>query len=217
MDKVQTTPRSSVSHTPAPAHGPILKTNQLNVRRRIRGPIVLLCSILAGCASPAAGLPPLPPTKTGHYVLGPSDTVRIITFDAKQMTGNFKVGNSGDIDVPLLGEIHAEGLTVHQLQQKMTADLMRTGMFKQPSVAVEVATYRPIFILGEVKKPGRYAYEPGMTVLTAAAIAGGFTYRANENVFSVVRNVDRKAIEGRATRQTLLQPGDVVDVYERHF
>ena len=90
-------------------------------------------------------------------------------------------------------------------------------MFKQPSVAVEVVQYRPIFILGEVKKPGQYKYQPGMTVLTAVAIAGGFTYRAVEDTFSVVRTASGKTIEARASRQSLLETGDVVTVYERHF
>lgn len=217
MGKVRDAPRLSVPPNGMTALGPSPEPYPFGMRWRIYGPIMLVCLILFGCAAPGAGLPPLPPVKTGHYVLGPGDTVRIITFGAEQLTGEFTVGNSGDIDVPLLGDVHAEGLTAEQLQKKMTAGLVRTGMFRQPSVAVEVAKYRPMFILGEVKKPGQYAYQPRMTVLTAVAIAGGFTYRANEKVFSIVRNVDRKAIEGRATRQTLLQPGDVVNVYERHF
>lgn len=189
----------------------------LSMRWRIVAPLALSGVALVGCAAPGGGLPPLPPVRTGRYVLGPGDTVRIITFGAEQLTGEFTVSDSGDVAVPLLGQIHAAGLTAQQLQKTMTAGLIRTGMFRQPSVAVEVARYRPVFILGEVKKPGQYAYQPGMTVLTAVAIAGGFTYRAIEDVFSIIRTVDAKPIEGRATRQTLLQPGDVINVYERHF
>ena len=80
-----------------------------------------------------------------------------------------------------------------------------------------MVAYRPIFVLGEVSKPGQYPYQPGMTVLTAVAIAGGFTYRAIEDSFSVVRTVGGKAVEGQGLRQTFVQPGDVITVYERHF
>jgi polysaccharide export outer membrane protein len=43
---------------------------------------------------------------------------------------------------------------------------------------VEVINYRPIFLLGEVSRPGQYPYQPAMTVVTAVAVGGGFTYRA---------------------------------------
>jgi polysaccharide export outer membrane protein len=56
-----------------------------------------------------------------------------------------------------------------------------------------------------------------MTVVTAVAVAGGFTYRAVTDVFSIVRTTGPNAVEGRASRATFLQPGDVVTVYERRF
>jgi polysaccharide export outer membrane protein len=56
-----------------------------------------------------------------------------------------------------------------------------------------------------------------MTVVTAVAVAGGFTYRAVEDNASIVRSVDGKAAEGRATRKTFVQPGDVITIYERRF
>ncbi|MGA7966679.1 MAG: polysaccharide biosynthesis/export family protein [Gammaproteobacteria bacterium] len=187
------------------------------MRWRIRAPLTLIAAVLTGCAAPGADLPPLPPVRTGQYILGPGDTVRVITYGAKELTGKFIVGDSGDISVPLLGTVHAAGLTARQLQKKMTASLVHTGMFVNPSVAVEVLLYRPIFILGEVKKPGEYPYQPGMTVLTAVAIAGGFTYRAVEDRFSIIRTEDGGSTEGLAMRDTALEPGDTINVFERHF
>ncbi len=84
-------------------------------------------------------------------------------------------------------------------------------------MVVEVIAYRPVFILGEVSKPGQYPFQPGMTVLTAVAVAGGFTYRAVEDYASVLRNTGDKPVEGRAVGATLLAPGDVVTIYERVF
>ena len=77
--------------------------------------------------------------------------------------------------------------------------------------------YRQFFILGEVNRPGQYPYQPGMTVVSAVAIAGGFTYRAVEDQVSIVRNTGGKSVEGRAGRETTLRPGDVITVYERSF
>lgn len=181
----------------------------------------LLCPALlaglAGCASPGANLPPLPAVETGVYHLGPGDRVRIITFGEQELTGEFRVNDSGSIAVPLLGNVHAGGLTPKQLEGEIAGDLRSSKLFKNPSVSVEVVGYRPIFVLGEVSKPGEFPYQPGMTVVTAVAVAGGFTYRAVDDVFSIVRTVNGKAIEGRAKRQTFLDPGDVVTVFERRF
>ena len=186
-------------------------------RWRVYAPLTLAAAALSSCAAPGGDLPDLPPVPTGHYILGAGDRIRIITFGAEQLTGEFRVGDSGDVALPLIGNVRAAGLTSRELEHRLTAALVHTGMFKQPSVAVEVARYRPIFILGEVKKPGQYPYQPGMTVLTSVAIAGGFTYRAIESTFSVIRTTRGRTIEARANRQSLLQPGDVVTVYERHF
>lgn len=172
---------------------------------------------LAGCATPWADLPPVPPADTTNYHLGAGDRVRIITVGGQELTGEFRISDNGNIAVPLLGSVHAAGLTPVQLGDRVAAALQQTRLFKQPSVSVEVVAYRPIFILGEVSKPGEYPYQPGETVLTAVAVGGGFTYRAVTNAFSVLRTTNGVAIEGRAERQTFLQPGDVLTVYERRF
>lgn len=99
----------------------------------------------------------------------------------------------------------------------MAAALRRGNLVHTPSVAVEVIAYRPIYVLGEVNKPGQYSYQPGMTVVTAVAVAGGFTYRAVEGYAAVVRSVEGSAVEGRVSRQAFVRPGDVITVFERRF
>jgi polysaccharide export outer membrane protein len=189
----------------------------LSARWRLYGPLVLMASGLGACGGPGSDLPPLAQPASSDYLLGPGDRIRIITFGDQQLTGEFRVNDSGDIAVPLLGNIHAVGLTPQQLEQSVTASLVRSNLFKNPSVSIEVVLYRPIFVLGEVSRPGQYPYQPGMTALTAVAVAGGFTYRAVEDAFSVVRTANGRAAEGRAERETFLQPGDVLTVYERYF
>ncbi|HVC63351.1 MAG TPA: polysaccharide biosynthesis/export family protein [Acetobacteraceae bacterium] len=170
---------------------------------------------LLGCA-PGRDLPPVPPG-SGEYRLGPGDVVRLITYGEDGLSGEFRVSDAGTIALPLLGGVRAEGLTPAALEHSVADKLKQARLLRDPSVAVEVAVYRPIFVLGEVNKPGQYPYQPGMTVVTAAAVAGGFTYRAIESYASVVRTVNGCAVEGKAMRQTYLQPGDVVTVFERWF
>jgi polysaccharide biosynthesis/export protein len=169
----------------------------------------------SGCA-PGRNLPPIPPS-SGEYHLGPGDAVRLITYGEDSLTGEFRVSAAGTIAVPLLGNVPAAGLTPTELERSVADKLKRGKLLRDPSVSVEVTEYRPIFVLGEVNKPGQYPYQPGMTVVTAAAVAGGFTYRAIEGYASVVRTVSGRAVEGKATRESYLQPGDVVTIFERRY
>ena len=142
--------------------------------------------VLAAC-SPGSDLPMLPPVSSTDYRLGAGDAVRIITFGEDSLTGEFRVNDSGSIALPLLGPIRSAGQTPAELEKSVMSALKRANLLRNPSVSVEVVTYRPIFVLGEVNRPGQYPYQPGMTVVTAAAVAGGFTYRAVEGYASVVR------------------------------
>ncbi len=171
---------------------------------------------MAAC-TPGHGLPARPAAAPGAYRLGPGDVVRLITVGDDQLTGEFRVGDSGKIALPLLGAVPAAGRTPDGLAAAITRALVEGNLYRAPSVSVEVPTYRPIFVLGEVSKPGEYPYQPGMTLVTAAAVAGGFTYRAIDDYASVVRIRDGVAVEGKAIRQSFLQPGDVVTIFERRF
>jgi len=183
--------------------------------------LVLACVALllgpAGCGGPGSGLPPLSSASPAAYTLAPGDQVRIITFGEDTLTGEFRVNDSGNIALPLVGAVHASGLTPARLETAVAVALQRARLVGNPSVSVEVIAYRPIYVLGEVNKPGQYAYQPGMTVVTAVAVAGGFTYRAVEGYASVVRTADGRAVESRAARQAYVLPGDVVTVFERRF
>ena len=184
---------------------------------RFKGALLLALLVLAACGGPGSGLPPLPPAQPAGYALGPGDQVRIITFGEDNLTGEFRVNDSGNIALPLIGAVRAAGLTSGQLEAAVGTALRRGNLVRNPSVAVEVIAYRPIYVMGEVNKPGQYPYQPGMTVVTAVAVAGGFTYRAIESYAAVVRTVDGSATEARARRQDFVQPGDVITVFERRF
>jgi polysaccharide biosynthesis/export protein len=185
--------------------------------------LVPAVALLVAACSPGRDLPPLPAGGAQEYRLGPGDVVRIITYGEDPLTGEFRVNDGGSIAVPLLGSMLAAGLTPEQLETEVAGGLIGADLLRNPSVSVEVIAYRPIFVLGEVNKPGQYPYQPGMTVVTAAAVAGGFTYRAVQSYASIVRTSpgDKPgtavATEGKAERQTLVQPGDVITIFERRF
>lgn len=188
----------------------------LRFRHGSRRLTVLAVLLLPAC-SPGAGLRPLPPPAHAGYRLGPGDRVRLITVGDASLTGEFRVSDSGTIALPMLGTVRAAGFRPAELSASIAGALVRAGFERDPSVAAEVAAYRPIFVLGEVNKPGQFAYQPGMTVLAAVALAGGFTYRAVEDRVAVVREENGHPVEGRARRDAPLQPGDVVTVFERRF
>ncbi len=187
----------------------------MDVRRCV--PVVMVLLMLTGCGGPGSGLPMLPEASHGSYALGPGDQVRIIVYGEDNLTGEFRVNDSGNIAVPLVGAVHAAGLTSSGLETAVGSALRRDNLVRNPSVAVEVIAYRPIYVLGEVNKPGQYPYQPGMTVVTAVAVAGGFTYRAVQGYAAIVRTADGTAVEGRASRQSFVRPGDVITVLERRF
>jgi len=181
--------------------------------------VMLLTGILTvtGCGTPGDNLPPVPTAQNEDYRLGAGDQIRIITFADEQLTGDFRVNYSGNIALPLLGPVQAAGLTTNQLEGRVAQALRQKNLYRDPSVAVEIISYRPVFVLGEVSKPGQYPYQPGMSVVTAVAIAGGFTYRAVDDTASIVRIREGKAEEFKADRQSLVRPGDVITIYERRF
>jgi polysaccharide export outer membrane protein len=170
--------------------------------------LMVLAAPLAGCA-PGASLPRLPPAAPFPYRLGPGDAVRIIVFGQKELTNIFEVDDDGALDLPLLGPVRAAGRTISGLARHIATMLQ--------SLAAEIHRYRPFYILGEVNKPGQYRFRPGMTVLTAVSLAGGFTYRAVESEVAIIRVTDGRPRQYRADADALVAPGDVIKVFERHF
>jgi polysaccharide export outer membrane protein len=185
---------------------------------KLRNPTPFLLAIALGGCSPGANLALLPPPADGAYHLGPGDQVRIITYDELQLSNTFTVADDGRIAFPLVGTIQAAGLTPDAFAASIASTLQTGKLVNQPSVSVEVATYRPVSVLGEVNHPGQYPYQPGMTTLDAVALAGGFTYRAVTGYAEDWRsNNSTAAVQGKVNPGSALEPGDVITVFERYF
>lgn len=156
------------------------------------------------------------PRSAAEYTLGAGDKLRITVHESPDLTGEFLVSGSGYVSMPLIGEVFAGGLTVRQLADAIAAKLT-PDYLKNPRVSIEVLNFRPFDIIGEVNKPGSYPYRPGMTILNAVAMAGGFTYRADKDDLYIKRAKDPDGHEVEATQQTAVLPGDVIRVKERFF
>lgn len=150
------------------------------------------------------------------YRLGPNDRIRIVVFGQSNLTGEFVLDGNGVLAFPLIGNVPANGVTPSELQSTIASKL-DPEFLRNPSVAVEVASRRPFYIVGEVQKPGSYPYVTDMNVLNAIATAGGQTYRASMAAFYVKRLKDGRTVRVAANQETVLQPGDVVIVRERNF
>ncbi|HEX3810655.1 MAG TPA: polysaccharide biosynthesis/export family protein [Rhizomicrobium sp.] len=155
------------------------------------------------------------PPKPG-YLLATGDKVRVTVFGEDDLSGEFQLDGNGFISLPLIGQVHASGLTTDQLAGAITNDL-REGYLNQPRVSVAISTYRPFYIIGQVNKPGEYPYVNDMTVLNAVAMGGGYTDAANETTVYVrgKDESDEHAVIADSTTQ--IHPGDVVRVQKSTF
>jgi len=150
-----------------------------------------------------------------EYRLGIGDRLRVTVFGHDDLSGEFEVSSNGSITLPLIGEVGAANVTLTELEQKITGKL-RPDYLKNPQVSAEVLNYRPFYIIGEVRNPGDYPYVGGMRVVNAIAMAGGFTYRADEDGILVTRAAgDGTLVEVSADAP--IYPGDVIEVPERFF
>ena len=152
------------------------------------------------------------------YALDTGDKLRIVVFGQEGLSNSYFVDAAGQVTIPLIGTVSARGLTTQQLARAIAAKL-RAGFIREPHVAIEIETYRPFFILGEVTQPGQYPYVPNMTVETAVAIAGGFTPRAYRDDVSIDRQTPGATVRGRSTVPLLtrVMPGDTIVINERWF
>jgi polysaccharide export outer membrane protein len=182
--------------------------------RRSLVALATLATLLQGCQNPQATYYATP--AVAPYRLGSGDRLRIIVFGQDTLSNAYDVDSSGNISMPLIGLTPAAGLTPARLQAEI-AEKLRDGFLRDPHVSVEIAAYRPFFILGEVTTAGQYPYVSGMTVETAVAIAGGFTPRGLKSNAKLTRTVDGRVYQGVVAMSQPVLPGDTITIRERLF
>jgi polysaccharide export outer membrane protein len=150
------------------------------------------------------------------YRLGAGDRVRVTVFEEPDLSGEFDLDGAGTFPVPLIGAVAALDQSPRALERQIET-MFADGWLIRPRVSVEVLSYRPFYIIGEVNQPGAYPYRAGLTVLNAAALAGGFTYRADEDDIEINRGKEGARDRLEAAVDTAVLPGDVIRVEERLF
>lgn len=152
-----------------------------------------------------------------EYKLQPGDEIHLRILGEDSLSGTYALSTDGMAALPLIGEVKLAGLTEAQADALIKTRL-EDGYLVDPQISVIVARYQPVYVLGEVRNPGKYDYMPGMTVLNAAALAGGFTYRADRET----ARVHKKRAGGPESYSDLsmesaIRPGDVLIIQERFF
>lgn len=194
-----------------------------NLRDAKFRPAVLLAfavmTLVAGCAQTSAPL-----LQRAAYErslgrtsqLGVGDKVRINVFGESDLTGVYSVTADGQIEFPLIGAVRAEGLTLTAFRQHLKSRLAN-GYLSNPKITVEIDSYRPIFIHGEVRNGGEYPYRIGRRLKDAIAVAGGFNYRADEVRVLLTREGDIGQVWANVDDNIVIMPGDNIRVVERFF
>lgn len=188
------------------------------MRPPLAAALLLLAAALPGCVRTTAAPPraDLFDALAQPYTLDTGDRVRVIVFGQPELSNIYPLDASGRISMPLVGQVEARAVTTAELEARLRARL-RNGFLRDPQVTVDVDTYRPFFILGEVTQSGQFPYVVGMTVQNAVAIAGGFSPRAQQNRVELTRTVNGELVRASVPLHHPIKPGDTIRVMERWF
>ena len=171
---------------------------------------------MAGCSGSHYQSELLRAQVNAPYLLASGDRLRIIVFGQDSLSNSFSVDGAGNISMPLIGTVKANGLTTSELGRVVEARL-RNGFIREPQVSIEVEAYRPFFVLGEVTTAGQYPFINGMTVQNAVAVAGGYTPRGDQSDVDITRIINGRSLTFAAPLAFPVRPGDTVKVRERFF
>ena len=182
--------------------------------------MIASASLLAACttAPPAYSAADLaePTASASNYNIAPGDVLDVTIYGHDDLSGEYTVDAEGNISMPLVNQVRASGMSISDLETKLIS-VLKPDYLRNPDVSVKLVSYRPIFVLGEVENAGSYPYQPNMSVLSAIALAGGYTYRASRKKLFVVRGDDESRQETRITESDTLRPGDTVIIRQRLF
>ncbi len=185
----------------------IMRWSRTMALRRWAGPLLLLVA-LAGSGWAGNGTGP-----QGTYRIGPNDVIRVQVFGEDDLSVERKVGGDGKIDYPLLGTIPVQGFTVEEVQESLTSRLA-SGYLRHPKVTVSITRHRNFYVGGEVRSPGGFPYEEGLTIQKALTMAGGYTQKADRSGIKVTRQSDHGLESLTLDQDAIVMPDDLIVVPE---
>lgn len=195
----------------------------LDCRFRIAAAVLAAGALVTGCAGSSAPIIDSASFVSSHgtpsldknYRINSGDKLKITVFGEENLSGQFDVGTRGQISMPLIGELQANGLSLNNLRDSI-AQRLSDGYLKNPKVSVEIAGYRPVFVQGEVRNGGEFPYKVGLTLRDAIAMAGGYNYRADQSYLYIGRN-GAPDVAVRTLNNIEILPGDNLRIPERFF
>jgi len=194
----------------------------LGLRIYVAPTLLILCLLTAGCsgngARPAteAERQALEKAAASPPQLEAGEKIHVDVYGEPSLSGDYQIDPSGFVSLPLAGTVKAAGLTQQQFEQDL-ANKFSSGYLKNPKITVSISEFRPFYIVGEVAKPGAYAYTGGLTVLRAIAIAGGTTYRADESEVLIQHSGENSMREYDLSSPIPILPGDIIQIPRRYI
>ena len=179
------------------------------------------CSHTQSTLSPSTTLNSAIPIDTIHVAshhIETGDLLEITVYENPDLTTEVRIPEDGHIPFPLLGNIDVEGMSVLELDSVITTDL-EARYIHNPLVTVVIKEYRQrnIYVTGEVKKPGGYPFEYGLTVRKAISLAGGFTEKAAKGKITVTRVVNHREISYSVDLDDEIREEDIITVARSFF
>ncbi|PAJ76364.1 hypothetical protein CJF42_00230 [Pseudoalteromonas sp. NBT06-2] len=170
---------------------------------------ILLFSLCFFIAIPSYGL-----GISQGYEFGPGDSLSISVYQENDLAYSGQISQQGIVDFPLLGSVNLSGLTQKEAKSHLEKRL-KDGYLVSPSVSIQVSSYRPFFIYGEVRNPGSYKYQPDITLEQVIALSGGLKDRASRKKWTIQRGIDKATF--LAKYSTIILPGDVIKIEKSFF
>src|SRR5437773_6890050 len=157
--------------------------------------LAIIGMLCAGTAAAQTAPEGAPSNRPSDYVVGPQDVLKVTVFDEPTMSGTYRVDTDGSFQYPMLGRVAASGLRVRDIEQTIKTKL-EDGFIRQAQVTVDVDQFRSrnIFIVGEVRSPGKYPMTGQMSLIEALAAAGSTTPTASGEVL-ILRPRDAVTVE----------------------
>ena len=152
-----------------------------------------------------------------QYRLAAGDVISIRVFGEPDLSiDEIRLDDGGSFSYPFLGQVQARGLTSGQLEQRLHDGLVGDYLIN-PRVTVSVLAYRDFFVNGEVRRPGGYAWRPGLTLRQAVSMAGGLTERASQRRMTIIHDGQTDDQARNADLDTPINPGDIITIRQGLF
>jgi len=184
----------------------------------------------AAPSDPAA--PSVVPAAPGDYEVGPGDVIEVAVYGNDDLSRIPTVQTNGSISLPLLGEVQVAGLTIAEVQRKIT-NLLEKDYLVKPQVEVKVRDYNSqyVSVVGEVNSPGRKPIRGRMRLIDALLESGGFKATASAEVMITrpegtfegdkksitVRISSAASLQDQINLELLLKNGDIITALPKSF